>query len=1106
MDTEKNGLGIKLFENLFQMVGCLMNFFRLNVFFIKQYFSCFVIVLLFTFGTFGNVYALKDKATEQVYSVSGGDGNYRFNSSMPALNPMIYLGLAEDTDLGKVFNGDMTIELTNPLCLAYIALFFVAMYAGNPAVQGIAVLALVAVVSFIYSIAVSKYDSYEMCGADWYVWGTSNTTGDVGNIKTHYPTLGPYKGSWAWIAKKCVKDLNSCLEDCASKKECSNTKSCLESDDACYIDTEFVKRDYLDMRDKLYREFIYNGRELPSENCDDPRVEAKGYDVNRDGSFKQLYYFRGTDPANYACDRFLVDEIDSNWFTSNGVSNSDIYNEGHPYGCCLKESKRICINQKDVSNDNFFTKMSNTVASAFGGSAFKQKTNYCDTDSNFCVVEGGIILEVKKGSNSNDKYCINTWSLCPYNFNIQKGTEAVLDFKLSEDLKTDSKGNYIIEDECYDDVEKKSLSCKGRPKNFYQLDRHCTYLSPYKDSPEEVQTYSPYFDKACINMVGSSHNTEGYASYRGYGKALTKYSSSFSAPFVECLTETMKNFLYNRAGHTRCADTSKFPSSEEVCDGEILYQKGEDFYKTGAFDSPISRLLTYIRRLIMISVGIMVMLFGWQILLKGGSLETKEFYFLLLKIAIVLSFTFDEWWSKQLFNLVFSATDTFSTMASKISLDTTVSLGGDLVKDDGCYFGNVRDLIGSNVENVVGKLPENNYYEYPGDKRYVQFFDTLDCKVQKYLRISMFGSTPKILGMVAAAFIWPFNIGLYILVGSLIFMLFIINFIIKAVYMFVTCAIGMTLLMYISPMIIPCILFKKTKGMFDKWLSTLMTFILQPFMLFAYISMSIAIIDKYTLGDAIYVGRGRGKQLMCGHACLIRKTSDVLNENGTFDTSSIIIDYLADRSNNNKINQLSATCRSYEGDTEVIDLKRNSVLCFIDEYSISNNGFLNSIGIFIPSLFDVELGDLIALIRVAFLLLILNSALGTVPTVIKVIIGSAGIHDTGLQSDPFHVAKKIFDYAKTIKRGTAQIFRAIRDRNQKDKDDNEEAGKTVKRTDGTGGPGGEPTPTNDTPEDDNDGGGSSQISSGDEDSQKAKPLSGEGSTSIGGGGGSTTIE
>lgn len=87
------------------------------------------------------------------------------------------------------------------------------------------------------------------------------------------------------------------------------------------------------------------------------------------------------------------------------------------------------------------------------------------------------------------------------------------------------------------------------------------------------------------------------------------------------------------------------------------------------------------------------------------------------------------------------------------------------------------------------------------------------------------------LGMLIAA------VGFFI-VYTLIFT------IIKITFMYLMAIIGISFVVMIGPMFIPLVLFKSTKSYFDSWLKMLVSFGLQPVIMFAYVAMMIIAFDK----------------------------------------------------------------------------------------------------------------------------------------------------------------------------------------------------------------------------------------------------------------------
>lgn len=69
----------------------------------------------------------------------------------------------------------------------------------------------------------------------------------------------------------------------------------------------------------------------------------------------------------------------------------------------------------------------------------------------------------------------------------------------------------------------------------------------------------------------------------------------------------------------------------------------------------------------------------------------------------------------------------------------------------------------------------------------------------------------------------------------------------RCLYVYLGCYIGICLLVLIAPFIIPTILFQATRSYFERWLRILMSFILQPIVLFAYMGMLLAAFDTVIL-------------------------------------------------------------------------------------------------------------------------------------------------------------------------------------------------------------------------------------------------------------------
>lgn len=897
-----------------------------NIF--KKFFILFLLISILFTSFIDKSFAIVDRAVEANYKVIGSDGNQIFSASMPALTPWPYF--SSQNGLG----GDLSIELGNPFCLAYIGAYFAAMYAGNTTVRISATAALIAASMGIYGVSAVKYKDFEICGANWLVWGSNNINATNDTIH-YYPELGVFNGS----RKKAVLD---CLRD----GKCNGISN---------------KSNNFTMNDRVFRENYYDGEEVVNNNCKDPREERKNYDIGGDG---QTYYMRGYAQGNYACERFLVPD------------NQDKIDEfKDAYDCCVKATQSVCIVDKKYKN------------------IFNKGTEYvfCDKDKQLCTHNEFIFEIFKSQEGEKGVYCARTWSLCPYNFNIEKGSEKKLFFE--KETIEDSNGDIIINDPCFDSTENKALSCSGKIKNFYQYRRHCTIVEPwYAVNNYENNSYAPFIDKSCINFVGSSHNTLGYKSYNGYHAMFSTYQT-FTAPAVECITETLKNFLFNRAGHTKCLNTGSFPDVFGNCPYGFEYKEGDNLFEVKGNLDPVSRLLKYLDVILKLALTIMVILYGYGILTASIKLERKDLLMRLLALTLVLTFASSKWWRDQLFHFTYGVSSYFSELASRMIIDDTKDAEFNLIKYDGCYFGNVNKLFNrESLQSDIG-IEENNYYSYPSSRTYISIFDALDCKIHKYLGASVGKGIPNALAVLALSIIWPFNIGIFLAVASLMLFLFVLVFAIKAAYIFIASSIAIALLLYISPIIIPCVLFKSQKKIFDNWLNNLIGYALQTMFLFAFIAISLSIMDKYMIGEGIFKGVGPQRELVCGYSC---KSI----EDGT------ITSYGDNYYRNN--------CSDNE---EIINLKAKSPLCFMKKATSTHFTVLNSIGIFISIMGDLQLSDLIMFLRMAFLFFILNHILSTIPDIANNLSGnSIKLPGADKEVDPFTLATKIKGLGSNISR------------------------------------------------------------------------------------------
>ena len=90
--------------------------------------------------------------------------------------------------------------------------------------------------------------------------------------------------------------------------------------------------------------------------------------------------------------------------------------------------------------------------------------------------------------------------------------------------------------------------------------------------------------------------------------------------------------------------------------------------------------------------------------------------------------------------------------------------------------------------------------------------------------------------------------GFLIAISIFFFAIMMILVIIRALYLFVTSALAIVVYIFISPVIFPTLLFKRTQNIFNTWFMQLISFALQPIILFVYIAIFIQASDLLILG------------------------------------------------------------------------------------------------------------------------------------------------------------------------------------------------------------------------------------------------------------------
>ena len=577
---------------------------------------------------------------------------------------------------------------------------------------------------------------------------------------------------------------------------------------------------------KQYREWFFEGVEFEDAPAEGPTCLDPADDK------PQKYYLRGL-TSNFMCEKYNP--------LYRGSERKDDYKKA--YECCLSRSQNyICLEKK--------------WSGLFGSEhIFCKSGSKCAFKNNIAV-----IFEAYKRDNGR-LICAKSYSLCPYNFSIGGGSpypDYFLDVDKNGKPITQKTTENGVKDGCKD-AEIRDSNCivdtnkVNKLKNYCQYYRHCT-IADARPYVADLEILNKYYSKACIDFIGDSQHgldklidTKTGASYNA-GPSFGQ-QKNFSAPIVQCFKETMKNIFTNTAGHSKCMDGG-FGNSENECKdllgGEsYVYKKGSKVKADSLFEVLQKRLKTIITAVLVISMTF----FGFKILVGKLDLSNKkEILVYIIKIGFVVYFVNGTAWKDIFFDGVYNGSSEISKIFFKIKSSSN--------KDDNqCNFGNQENPDGTTKISLIN---------YPEGSEYLMVWDTLDCKIMQYLNYGPGFSTSTVVLLIIAAF-FTGGIGLIIALSVFIMAVCLIMATIRAMHIFISSAIAIIIYIFISPIIIPLVLFERTKSIFDTWLSQLISFTLSPIVLFAYLAIFISLSEDIMYGGANGFAGGK---VNCSEYCL----------------------------------------------------------------------------------------------------------------------------------------------------------------------------------------------------------------------------------------------
>ena len=245
-------------------------------------------------------------------------------------------------------------------------------------------------------------------------------------------------------------------------------------------------------------------------------------------------------------------------------------------------------------------------------------------------------------------------------------------------------------------------------------------------------------------------------------------------------------------------------------------------------------------------------------MLMGANYAFPDLFKMIIKVSLVAYFSMGDAWKDGYYN-------TLLTMGSELgaeyydmsdaayeevsgSMNVIVSEPG-AVSSTECSSTSTGTAAG--LASALNKCSYTNGKGYDGavyseeDAHYAAW-DMLDCKFATYTGFTVTKSFPFIVSF-AWGMLLSVSTGFMTLIAALAILYSSMVIMLSALYIGIVILFNITILIYISPLVIPLVLFDSTKAIFNKWLSTLIGYSLQPMILFALLSFTYAILDALFL-------------------------------------------------------------------------------------------------------------------------------------------------------------------------------------------------------------------------------------------------------------------
>jgi len=412
--------------------------------------------------------------------------------------------------------------------------------------------------------------------------------------------------------------------------------------------------------------------------------------------------------------------------------------------------------------------------------------------------------------------------------------------------------NELVDD--YDNGRCECYCCTGSDKN--------------KDCNNVVTSCKTYNEKYRAHCVKRAMPSEEVLNPLKAPKSLSIYcrlstesgykNFSFIGRTVRCISKTIENLYFGREdkiirdanGEILIDQVTNSPQFINQCiDGQ---QDSAGNCSKGLY----LKMQKNFANIITIFLTLWIAVLGAKFLL-GSGMTAAELSKAMLQLSVILYFVSGTGWKDGYYKFLMNAGYELSagyigaTMSEQGKFDFIEKTKVIAFKDKETGQCKTNQDNNSNIEvatnvgtcNFINGVDPSGY-KYPVGDAYYGVLDSLDCRFAKYIGFDINNQFPEILTIATAA-IFQTPSGFMFFIAAIVFVYVSILLLLRVSFMLASITIIISFLIFISPLIIPLMLFSKTKKIFDKWLAHLLGYSLQPFVILVLISLFVVLIDGF---------------------------------------------------------------------------------------------------------------------------------------------------------------------------------------------------------------------------------------------------------------------